>query len=428
MRAMRCSFFVITAVWSQVSADFPTADETLETTMAEHAAAIARLESVVATLIVELDSVKRNCHQGRDAGTATSLSSSSSSTTTTTDPAAPEMPRLLTNSDSSGEHTRISSRSFQTPVANITDLYVSGTVYWHGRIWGPEEPSLAPSPVPTLAPIPAPTTSPSVFLGYASCKAAYAAGETVSGAYRMAGSSGSYFDAYCEMGTKNDAINAYGWTHVATITNADSDSWGFSDGTSAFQDSSEPLYSSSRWESSATSFDNTGGSLNPASNLDYRSQAWHELAPQYMMVKWNGNVLFKTTEGGCFESHASLATFFAAKSWSCGGSESIVTCATTCAVASNMLSGEDAMGMGSTFSNVYFKAGEADGAQDGNKDRAYIRTTNAGANVDNPAGLGSFCSATSTGGCSGNYGSVDAGRSDDGVLRANTSPYTIFIM
>lgn len=211
------------------------------------------------------------------------------------------------------------------------------------------------------------------------------------------------------------------------MTNADDDSWGYSDGTSAYQDSGEPIYTSSRWESSDASFDYDGIAPDPTANVDYRSAAWHEIAPAFLMVKWNGDVLFTTTTS-CFGGASSLSDFFASMSWGCGGSADIVGCSTSCSVLSNVLSGEDALGIGSTFSSIYFKVGESDGAQDTNKDRAYIRTTMAATSVDNPAGLGSFCSSTVSSGCNGHTGSMDAGQSDDGVLRANTSPYTLYIM
>ncbi len=76
---------------------------------------------------------------------------------------------------------------------------------------------------------------------------------------------------------------------------------------------------------------------------------------------------------------------------------------------------------------LYCKSGEKDGVQDGNKDRAYIRTINANQNVDNPAGLGSFCSSNS-GGCNGNTNSVDVGQSDDGAVAGNTGTYAIYIL
>ena len=124
----------------------------------------------------------------------------------------------------------------------------------------------------------------------------------------------------------------------------------------------------------------------------------------------------------------SLADFFSTLTWACSGSQTVsASCAAECAVSGNGLSGEDAISLGSAFSTVYFKAGESEGAQDGNKDRAYIRTLQASSNVDNPAGLGSFCSSTDSRYCNGNTNSVDVGRSNDGAVAGNTNSYTIYI-
>ncbi len=158
---------------------------------------------------------------------------------------------------------------------------------------------------------------------------------------------------------------------MATITQADSNSWNHQDGTTASQGSG-PHFQLSRWESLSSSLDDTfdtSSDLPYSSTTDFRSAAWRELAPEYMMIKWNNQVLFTPLYSltSCFNGAESLAAFFGSLDWNCGGSENVQGCSQTCFGSGNGLSGEDALSLGSTFEALYFKSGEKDGVQDGNK-------------------------------------------------------------
>jgi hypothetical protein len=63
-----------------------------------------------------------------------------------------------------GEQTQITSESVRTMTINVThDLFIDGTVWWHGREWSPYyEPSAQPSAAPSLPPTPQPTPQPTV--------------------------------------------------------------------------------------------------------------------------------------------------------------------------------------------------------------------------------------------------------------------------
>ena len=66
---------------------------------------------------------------------------------------------------------------------------------------------------------------------------------------------------------------------------------------------------------------------------------------------------------------------------------------------------------------IYMKAGERNGAQESNEDRAYISSQSSRGGVDAPTGLGSYC----TGGCGGKSGSGNVGGNHDGVLKMGSS-------
>ena len=62
--------------------------------------------------------------------------------------------------------TRLAAGSVSTPAvhamtANFTDVYITGALFWQGREWSPNDPTLQPTPVPTLQPTtPYPTAVP----------------------------------------------------------------------------------------------------------------------------------------------------------------------------------------------------------------------------------------------------------------------------
>jgi len=49
-------------------------------------------------------------------------------------------------------HTAVNAHGISTNVLNVTDLFITGSVLWHGRAWGPNEPTPTPTPSPTPNP------------------------------------------------------------------------------------------------------------------------------------------------------------------------------------------------------------------------------------------------------------------------------------
>ena len=72
--------------------------------------------------------------------------------------------RYLLTKDPETKTTKLSERGLDARVINVTDLYITGTLIWHGVEWSPPAPSPAPSsdpsPLPTLKPTPHPTPTP----------------------------------------------------------------------------------------------------------------------------------------------------------------------------------------------------------------------------------------------------------------------------
>eukprot|EP00494_Astrolonche_serrata_P033934 UN34203 len=99
-----------------------------------------------------------------------------------------------------------------------------------------------------------------------------------------------------------------------------------------------------------------------------------------------------------------MKEFFNGMSWSCAGGQSKAgppSCAHYCNANTfkHSETNELTAALGVNPEYVYFQFGEANGAQDENRDRVYISTYNtAGStNVDAPQGLGSFMSVASSG-------------------------------
>lgn len=109
--------------------------------------------------------------------------------------------------------------------------------------------------------------------------------------------------------------------------------------------------------------------------------------------------------------------------WQCAGSQSFVgapACTHPCDIAaSTARAGDTALLNGVTRTKLFFKAGEADGAQDTNKDRSYLSTDYRN-NVDNPVGLGAFCSGVS---CTPRPGQADVNDSSDAITPTNGAQF-----
>jgi hypothetical protein len=205
-----------------------------------------------------------------------------------------------------------------------------------------------------------------------------------------------------------------GWTFVATVTNngdgANLGNWLVSTPTP------------NSWESPTASF----GSPNPDANADFRSPAFHRVAGRAVMITHRNQFLLRTDDA-CLPN-ATLRDRFTALGWECGGSASFAShpaCTHPCVIARAVpRAGDTALLNGVVRARLYLKAGEADGAQDQNRDRTYL-STDYRDNVDYPTGLGAFCSGAN---CTPRTGDADVNdRSDAITPSAATEFYGIWV-
>ena len=107
---------------------------------------------------------------------------------------------------------------------NVTnDLHIYGRLFWHGREWGPNDPTLAPSPLPTPMPTSFPTPMPTI-TPPSTCVEWKLQGSTADGSYVLTSPvDGSIVHAWCDMNSDGG-----GWTLVAISNGASYDSaWNF---------------------------------------------------------------------------------------------------------------------------------------------------------------------------------------------------------
>ena len=207
---------------------------------------------------------------------------------------------------------------------------------------------------------------------------------------------GAALEVFCNMTTAGG-----GWTYVATVTNsgdaANAGSWLVASPTP------------NAWESATATF----GALDPAANADYRSLAFATVEGRALMIT-HRNVFLLATDDGCLQGR-SLQASLARLDWTCGGSEVFTRhpdCTHACVIASaTPRTGDTALLNGAARARLYLKAGEADGAQDTNRDRSYLSTSYRD-NVDFPTGLGAFCSGSA---CSPRVGEADVNDRSDAI-------------
>jgi hypothetical protein len=182
------------------------------------------------------------------------------------------------------------------------------------------------------------------------------------------------------------------WVHVGTIVDKDEPSnnstdhpWGYP---------LNPTQSTGIWEDSSTL--NTGSG--PTFESDYKNLGWSTIPFSQIMIKDDGdgkrNLLY-TNEGEIKSNNSSLATWFGSLKWGALGSDGSSSAYATNRVRAVNITNfgvNDPVLQSSSKSKLLFKYGEADGQQDGNKDRSMVswHRHNAGDGVDGPTGLGCF--------------------------------------
>jgi hypothetical protein len=228
-----------------------------------------------------------------------------------------------------------------------------------------------------------------------SCKAILDSGAAaLSGTYWLTANGQSYQTA-CDMTTDGG-----GWTYVATVAMGDAHNWKHS----------TPIPNT--WESTSTF-----GSLDLTANADFKSLAWTSVGGKALMLTYKNTFLLRT-DGNCL-ADTSLRAKLAGLGWDSTGSQDYTSHPASthpCVVAAvTAVSGEKALVHGGNPSRLYLKAGEADGAQDSNKDRAYL-STSIRTNVDVPRGLGAFNSgACASPNCENDVGGFNADGSGNDI-------------
>jgi len=196
---------------------------------------------------------------------------------------------------------------------------------------------------------------------------------------------------------------------AGVVANGDSENWviGDADGNYGLR--------SSLWQNS-----NTLGSVTSSSwttNADFKSPAWNRFTASEIMIYFKDQFLLRTVTG-CLSTN--LRSRFDSLTFDCEGSQDSSgndARLHPCAIAAyTARSGEPILTFGGNPSYLYLKAGEAEGVQDGNKDRSMI-STNLRSNIDYACGLGSFCQQSSD-------RTTDCGIQDDNSVRSgDTSIY-----
>jgi hypothetical protein len=218
-------------------------------------------------------------------------------------------------------------------------------------------------------------------------------GTTTDGLYWIVVPNVGTVQVYCDMNTDGG-----GWMHAGTISDNNesasqvSSTSQQSGGVHPWGAPAFPSQNLGLWEDNTTL-----GSQSFTS--DFKSSIWYNLPKTQMLMKDQGgslrNLFYTTGNIGS----SSLAAWFGSLSWNANGSE-----VSSSAYSAGRVTGVSITNFGvvdpalesGNKSIMLFKFGERDGVQDGNKDRTVIARHyhDQSQNVDGPAGLGCFRSAS----------------------------------
>lgn len=217
---------------------------------------------------------------------------------------------------------------------------------------------------------------------YASCQAAYDAGETASG-LRLIEVGGELHEAYCEQ----ERGGTTGWTLVAKLTvigeQVDEGPW-------------RPDASPNLWESDGIA---EFGTNDITVNEDYRSPLFHLLPATAIRITRN-DAFVVHTGNDCLDGRP-LAQVFREATWGCYQSQhtSYADCSISCPLnvgdPNDQVFGDGVV----AIDTLYLKAGEADDADVGYTDRTYVATNFLDVGFPHQVGgLGGHCFGANCGG------------------------------
>ena len=188
---------------------------------------------------------------------------------------------------------------------------------------------------------------------------------------------------YCDMNTAGG-----GWMHCATFT----------DNNERHNDAQTHPWGAPLFNAQYTGIWQDNSILGSQSfTSDFKNNVWNYFPMTQQLMKDSGATLRNIWYTGASQiSSQSLSTFWSQRQWLASGSDGSASAVTGGRVHYQAITNfgvNDPVFGSSSLDKILFKWGEADGAQDSNKDRAMISyVTGSGTDVDAPKGIGCFTS------------------------------------